>query len=87
MRTYQIVKHTLVQLPLGLAALPELLVVVLEALPVFPEFLKAVLVDVFDPVQCNVSAYYLANVLIHYLSVSIQVDDSPGGRGSSPRPA
>lgn len=45
---YQILVNTLVELPLGGAALPELVVVVVEALPVGAELLQAGLVDVVD---------------------------------------
>lgn len=46
--TYQVVKDTLVELPLGWAALPKLLVVVIKARPVFAELRETVLVDVLD---------------------------------------
>jgi hypothetical protein len=46
--TYQLLENALVQSPLFRPAVPELLVVVLEALPVGPELGKAVLVDVLD---------------------------------------
>lgn len=42
----EVVKDTFVELPFGGSALPELLVVVIEACPVFAEFCEAVLVDV-----------------------------------------
>lgn len=48
MRSYQLVKHALVQLPLFRPAIPELLVVALQALPMSTELLEAVLVDVLD---------------------------------------
>jgi len=48
--TYQVVEHTLVQRPLKLPALPQLLVVVVEALPVLAELCQAVLVHVVQPV-------------------------------------
>lgn len=51
----QAVEDALVQRPLGGAAVPELLVVVIEALPVVAELGQAVLVDVVDTVK-NVSA-------------------------------
>lgn len=47
--TYQLVKHTLVQRPLVCPAVPQLLVVVLQALPMAAELLQAVVVDVLDP--------------------------------------
>lgn len=56
-RTYQVVENALVQGPLELPALPELLVVVVEALPVLAELGQAVLVDVVQPgcqVRCIV---------------------------------
>jgi hypothetical protein len=46
--THQVLIDTLVQLPLGGPALPELLVVVFEALPVGAELLEAGLVDVLE---------------------------------------
>lgn len=51
--TYQLVKHALVQPPLLRPAVPELLVVVLEALPVGAELVKALLVDVADAAKCQ----------------------------------
>jgi hypothetical protein len=48
--TYQVVVNTLVELPLGRAALPELLVSVVEAFPVLAEFGQAVCVDIREPV-------------------------------------
>ena len=47
--THQVVKDTLVQLPLGGATLPELMVPVVQALPVLAELGEAVGVDVLDP--------------------------------------
>lgn len=59
-RTYQVVEHALVQLPFVLAALPELVVVVVEALPVLAELVKAVLVDIVNPKrQFDVSVHVL----------------------------
>lgn len=46
--TYQVLVDTLVELPLILAALPQLVVVVVKALPVLAELVEAVLVDVLD---------------------------------------
>jgi hypothetical protein len=46
--TYQLLKNALVQSPLLRPAVPELLVVVLQALPVGSELREAVLVDVLD---------------------------------------
>jgi hypothetical protein len=43
---YQVLVYTSVQLPLSRPALPQLLVVVFEALPVGTELLEAGLVDV-----------------------------------------
>jgi hypothetical protein len=48
--TYQVVKHALVERPLELPALPQLLVVVIEALPVLAELCQAVLVHVVQSV-------------------------------------
>jgi hypothetical protein len=47
---YQLIEDTFVELPFLLSALPELLIVVVEAGPVFTKFCKAVCVYVFDPV-------------------------------------
>ena len=44
--TYQLVEDTLVEGPLLSSAVPELLVVVLQTLPVLAELLVAVCVDV-----------------------------------------
>jgi hypothetical protein len=46
--TYKIVKNAFVEFPLCRPALPQLMVIVIEAVPVFPEFGQAVLVYVFD---------------------------------------
>src|SRR3569833_3433235 len=43
---YQILIHAFVQLPLCRSALPQLLVVVLQTLPVFTKFFQARLVDI-----------------------------------------
>jgi hypothetical protein len=48
--TYQVVEYTLVERPLELPALPQLLVVVVEALPVLAELCQAVLVHVVQPI-------------------------------------
>jgi hypothetical protein len=53
-KTYQLVEHTLVQPPLLGPAVPELLVVVLKALPVGAELVEAVVVDVLDPAGVSV---------------------------------
>ena len=53
--THQVLVDTLVQLPLIGAALPQLLVVVLEALPVGAELLETGLVDVLEANVTNVS--------------------------------
>lgn len=45
---YEVVKYALVQRPLPVSALVQLLVVRLEALPVAPELLQAMLVEVLD---------------------------------------
>ena len=55
--TYDVVENTLVQLPLGRPALPQLVVVVVEALPVGTELLQAGLVDIVDAIRIPVSAY------------------------------
>jgi hypothetical protein len=44
--TYQFLKHAFVQTPLGRPTLPQLLVVVFKTLPVRPELVQAVRVDV-----------------------------------------
>lgn len=46
--THQVLEDTLVKLPLGGAALPQLLVVVFEALPVGAELLETRLVDILE---------------------------------------
>lgn len=48
MGTYQVVKYTLVELPFCRTALPQLLIPVVETLPVFTELGKAMGVDVLD---------------------------------------
>jgi hypothetical protein len=53
--THQVLVDTLVQLPLIGTALPQLLVVVFEALPVGAELLEAGLVDVLEANVTNVS--------------------------------
>lgn len=47
--TYEVVVNTLVQLPLGGSALPQLLVSVVEAFPVFTKLGQTVRVDVLEP--------------------------------------
>lgn len=54
--THQVFEDTLVQLPLGGPALPQLLVVVFEALPVGAELLQAGLVDVLEAMHQFISA-------------------------------
>jgi hypothetical protein len=49
--TYQIVVHTLVELPLRRTTLPQLMVPVVQALPVLAELGQAVGVDVLDTVH------------------------------------
>lgn len=51
MLAYQVVVNALVELPLGRAALPQLVVSVVETLPVFAELGEAVGVDVLDAVD------------------------------------
>jgi len=46
--THQVVVDTFVKLPLSLPALPELMVIIIETLPVLAEFIQTVLVDIFD---------------------------------------
>ena len=58
--TYKVVEYTLVQLPLCRSALPELLVVVVQALPMLTELLQTVLVNILD-------AEYLESVLVSSL--------------------
>lgn len=50
MVTYQVIEDALVELPLSRAALPQLVISVVEALPVFAELGEAVGVDVLDTV-------------------------------------
>lgn len=47
---YQVIENTLVQLPLGRAALPELLISVVETLPVLAELGETVGVDVGESI-------------------------------------
>ena len=47
--TYNLLKHTFVELPLVRPALPVLVVVVVEALPVTTELFQAVRIDVLEP--------------------------------------
>lgn len=49
----QLLKYTLVHLPLFRPAVPELLVVVLQTLPVGAELLEAVFIDVLDDARCT----------------------------------
>jgi hypothetical protein len=49
--TYQVVENTFIELPFRWSALPELLIVVVKASPVLAEFLQAVLINVFDPIE------------------------------------
>lgn len=60
--TYQVVKDTLVELPLSRAALPQLVVAVVEALPVLAELSQAVGVDILDTIVSS-----LVTVLIEML--------------------
>jgi hypothetical protein len=50
MGAYQFVENTLAEVHLSLAALPQVVVVVLEALPVGLELIQAVGVDVLETV-------------------------------------
>jgi len=52
--TYRVLENTLVQLPLGRSALPQLVVVIVEALPVGTELLQAGLVDIVDSTRVPV---------------------------------
>ena len=52
--TYEVLVDTLVEPPLLGAALPQLLVAVLEAEPVPAELVQAVRVDVLDTVEVTV---------------------------------
>jgi hypothetical protein len=47
--TYQVVEHAFIQLSFRTAAVPELVVVIVETIPVLAEFLKAVGIDVTQP--------------------------------------
>jgi hypothetical protein len=52
--THQVVVDALVELPLERTTLPELVVGVVEALPVVAELLQTVRVDVINPIhRCN----------------------------------
>ncbi len=54
-KTYQLREGALVQLPLSRPALPELVVVVIQALPVCAELLQALGVEVLDSGGCFLS--------------------------------
>ena len=54
--TYHVVKNALVQLPFSRAALPQLVVAVVQAFPVFSELCQAVCVDVLKPIHPSGSA-------------------------------
>ena len=49
--TYQLVEHTPIEQLLRSPAMPQLLIVIVQTLPVQSEFLKAVLVDVVQPAR------------------------------------
>lgn len=60
--TNQVVENAFVQLPLGRPALPQLVVVVVQTLPVGAELIQAVLVHILDPVlKLSVSHLLLSN--------------------------
>ncbi len=48
MITYQVIEDTFIELPLIRPALPELLVIIIEAGPVLSELLKAVFVNIWN---------------------------------------
>lgn len=54
-QTHQVFENAVVQLPFCRPALPHLLVVVLQALPVGPERIKTVCIDILDPAQYHMS--------------------------------
>lgn len=60
---FQVVENTFVQLPFSWSALPELLIVVVEASPVLAEFLQTMLVDIFNytpRASCDPSPFFQA---------------------------
>lgn len=50
-KKYQLLKNTIVQFHLGPAAFPQVVVVVLQTLPVGSELLQAIGVDILDTAQ------------------------------------
>jgi hypothetical protein len=48
-QSYNLLEYTSVQQPFGSPALPHMMVVVIETIPVMLEFLQAILVDIFQP--------------------------------------
>jgi hypothetical protein len=75
-RTYKVVKDAFVQIELVGPALPQLLVVVVQAGPVFAELVQAVLVDVGDAAEESVSicAYGVARCNCSHVQHSRFVD-------------
>ena len=60
--TYRVLENTLVQLPLGRSALPQLVVVIVEALPVGTELFQTGLVDIVDAVRVPVVSIHARGV-------------------------
>ncbi len=74
---YQLLKGALVELPLGRPTLPQLLVVVLEALPVRPELFEARLVDVVQPARSQLAPGILGDPSIYSF---LEVPSDPWSR-------
>lgn len=53
-KTHQLLKNTIVQFHLGPAAFPQVVVVVLQTLPVGVELFQAVGIDILDPIDLSV---------------------------------
>lgn len=87
--SYQFVEDAVVELHLGPAAFPELVVVVLETLPVGLELIQAVGVDVLDAVKRSASSPRMSDKLeiATYTLAAQRVTFRPSFKQSiSPRP-
>lgn len=75
-QTHQLLKDTVVQWSFPPSALPQLLVVVLQALPVFPELFEAALVNVFEDTggaPCHLAALAQAVDLASAIGLGLAV--------------
>lgn len=75
--TYQVIVNTLVELPLGRAALPKLLVSVVEAFPVLAELGQAVCVDIREPMCPRSSVPLLHKQVAHTTACVPALVDCP----------